>query len=122
MLALELENERTTRGGSLSRESPEGVHEDMNAWAADAACAGKPSKLFFLGPSNPQIAAKHKATVRAICGSCSVRPQCLSHALRYEEWGAWGGLTERELAAERKRLGGRLVPLAARLDNRKNNC
>lgn len=69
-------------------------------WAAKAACQGSSSDdLFVTG------ADQHRAKV--ICGSCSVRTECLAEALDNKiEWGVWGGMTERERRAILRRRPG----------------
>ena len=61
-------------------------------WAASAACHGNSEALFVKG------AEQNRA--KLICGSCSVRAECLAEALDNRiEWGVWGGMTERERRA-----------------------
>jgi WhiB family redox-sensing transcriptional regulator len=61
-------------------------------WAAAAACQGNSDALFVKG------AEQNRA--KLVCGSCSVRAECLAEALDNRiEWGVWGGMTERERRA-----------------------
>lgn len=56
---------------------------------ANAACMAEPEALFVTG------AAQHQA--KLVCRTCPVVLDCLSAALdRREEYGVWGGMTERE--------------------------
>jgi WhiB family redox-sensing transcriptional regulator len=68
-------------------------------WTARAACgAGKiaPDALFVEG------AAQRDA--RSVCQSCVVRLECLADALDSRtDFGVWGGMTERERRALRRR-------------------
>lgn len=75
-------------------------------WRADAACRGEDPELFF-----PERGAAMDAAV-AICAGCSVRPECLEHGLRHERHGVWGGTSQRQRRALRKRMGIRLIELA----------
>lgn len=60
-------------------------------WAGEAKCAGEPSIEFF-----PETPNRPKRAL-ALCGICPVQKQCLYHALTFpEEYGVWGGMTERE--------------------------
>lgn len=72
-------------------------------WKAEAACHGEDQALFF-----PQAGARGRAaaaTARAICAGCPVQLQCLAFALANgEEYGIWGGTTERERRAVRALL------------------
>jgi WhiB family redox-sensing transcriptional regulator len=57
----------------------------------DAACATTDPELFFPDSRSPASEAKE------ICAGCPVRPECLEYALAAaEEFGVWGGLTEKE--------------------------
>lgn len=68
-------------------------------WTAAAACGtGKvaPDELFVEG------AAQRDA--RSVCAGCVVRLQCLADALDSRaDFGVWGGMTERERRALRRR-------------------
>ncbi|GEL46853.1 hypothetical protein CHO01_19690 [Cellulomonas hominis] len=68
-------------------------------WTARAACGqGKvaPDALFVEG------AAQRDA--RSVCGACVVRMECLADALDSRaDFGVWGGMTERERRALRRR-------------------
>ena len=70
----------------------------LRAWVDDALCAQTDPEIFF-----PAKGTATKAAVR-ICGTCLVRPQCLTEALAGEpSWGLWGGMTPQQRA--RKRVG-----------------
>jgi len=62
----------------------------VKPWASKGACrTSDPDALFVQG------AAQNRA--KAVCRSCPVRMDCLSHALDHKiEFGVWGGMTERE--------------------------
>jgi WhiB family transcriptional regulator, redox-sensing transcriptional regulator len=65
-------------------------------WYAFAACRGLDPELFF--PVTKPSRAEAKQVIRKFCGYCPVRMDCLKHALRVpEEFGIWGGLTQREI-------------------------
>jgi WhiB family redox-sensing transcriptional regulator len=70
--------------------------EDLH-WQARAACHEvEPDSLFVQG------AAQREA--RSVCQGCPVRLECLADALDSRtEFGVWGGLTERERRALRRR-------------------
>ncbi|MFC8823810.1 WhiB family transcriptional regulator [Streptomyces sp. NPDC057137] len=68
----------------------------MNAqseWGGRGACrAVDPDTLFVQGQE------QNKA--KSVCLGCPVRTECLAHALdNREEFGVWGGMTERERRA-----------------------
>ncbi|RMI09752.1 WhiB family transcriptional regulator [Cellulomonas triticagri] len=68
-------------------------------WTARAACGSgnvQPDELFVEG------AAQRDA--RSVCQSCIVRLECLADALDSRtDFGVWGGMTERERRALRRR-------------------
>ncbi|HOB04324.1 MAG TPA: WhiB family transcriptional regulator [Propionibacteriaceae bacterium] len=58
-------------------------------WTLRAKCRGMQDDLFPEGADQKRV--------RAICGGCPVRTECLAEALDNRiEWGVWGGMTERE--------------------------
>ena len=71
--------------------------EARSAWVFKAKCrSADPEELFVRG------AAQRKAA--AICRNCPVIVQCAVEALDNEvEFGVWGGMTERQRRALRKR-------------------
>jgi len=68
-------------------------------WHDLAACTGE-AGVFFYPPSRPERRAtrlRREARAYAICATCTVRDECLQHALDHDErYGIWGGLTDRE--------------------------
>lgn len=74
-------------------------------WRDAADCTSADPEIFF--PEKGRI--DQAAAARRICAGCPVKTECLEFALENdEEWGVWGGLSERE----RRRLkSGGVVPL-----------
>jgi WhiB family redox-sensing transcriptional regulator len=74
------------------------------SWMALGACHDEDPELFFpigaTGPSLRQISA-----AKAVCGRCTVRAACLSHALSIMPEGIWGGSTQEERHAIRHSPG-----------------
>lgn len=67
-------------------------------WQQGAVCAQVDPELFYPPKGGGATPAK------GICGSCDVRLKCLKYALdNNEEFGVWGGLSERERRALKKR-------------------
>lgn len=66
-------------------------------WMSEAACKGVDPNLFHPERGhNPDLYA-----AKAVCRECTVREDCLEHALADPETrGVWGGTSERE----RKRI------------------
>jgi WhiB family redox-sensing transcriptional regulator len=70
-------------------------------WMSQAACRGEPTELFY--PNEEHDAGP----AQTICAGCPVRSDCLAHALANfraaSDAGVWGGTTEHERAAMRRR-------------------
>lgn len=62
-------------------------------WRVDAACLTFSSEWWF---PDSQGAGVYRAAKR-ICADCPVKQECLTVALEnHEQYGLWGGLSERE--------------------------
>jgi WhiB family redox-sensing transcriptional regulator len=75
-------------------------------WRDQAACRDEDPELFFpvgtTGPALLQI-----AEAKAVCGRCSVSSECLQWALASgQDAGVWGGLSEDERRALKRRNAG----------------
>jgi WhiB family redox-sensing transcriptional regulator len=74
-------------------------------WQEEAACTGMDLDLFFGRDGEP--AAEREARerrARSGCATCPVRAACLDHAMTVpERYGVWGGMSEDERAAHRRR-------------------
>jgi WhiB family redox-sensing transcriptional regulator len=64
--------------------------------AERGACLGENPDIFF---SEATV-----AEARSICAVCEVRDACLAFALKREQAGVWGGLTEKERRRMRRRV------------------
>lgn len=67
-------------------------------WSQRGACRNEDTALFFPEFAHPKSSARIMQA-KEICMRCSVRLQCVDYALKYENVGIWGGMTE----AERRR-------------------
>jgi WhiB family redox-sensing transcriptional regulator len=73
------------------------IQQDL-AWQGKARCLEVEPEIFF-----PERGGSSKAA-RAVCNDCEVRSQCLNYALQNrEQFGIWGGTSERERRRLRKR-------------------
>ena len=62
------------------------------SWTREATCATADPDLFF-----PEDSRSPVTEAKDICAGCPVRPECLQYSLdAAEEFGVWGGLTEKE--------------------------
>jgi WhiB family redox-sensing transcriptional regulator len=79
---------------------------EMN-WRQRAACREEDPELFF--PAGTGLEATLQAEeAKAICRRCSVKRDCLEWALwTDQEYGVWGGLTEQERRALKRKLRSR---------------
>ena len=63
-------------------------------WWSRGRCAEVDPELYF-----PEKGASARAA-KLVCRGCEVRAECLEHALAHgEEFGVWGGLSERQRRA-----------------------
>lgn len=71
-------------------------------WMDFAACGNAiDPEIFFQDHERDLV---RLAQAKAVCATCPVRAECLQYALDEEIWhGMWGGLTERERFACRRR-------------------
>ncbi|WP_280874673.1 WhiB family transcriptional regulator [Streptomyces pseudovenezuelae] len=72
-------------------------------WRERAACLRVDPELFFpISSSGPTLRQVDEA--KAVCGRCPVMEQCLDWAVRVGQVeGIWGGTTDRERRAMRRR-------------------
>lgn len=80
----------------------------MDNWRNRAACRDEDPDLFFpIGTSGPALVQTEQA--KAVCRRCPVREQCLEWALETgQSIGVWGGTSETERRALKRRTGVRL--------------
>ena len=72
-------------------------------WRHEAACLDEDPELFFpIGNTGPALVQIEAA--KAVCAECVVVADCLRRALdTHQESGVWGGLSEDERRALRRR-------------------
>jgi WhiB family redox-sensing transcriptional regulator len=72
-------------------------------WRDSAACLKVDPELFFpVGNTGPAVDQIEKA--KAVCARCTVTEQCLQYALETsQDSGVWGGLSEDERRALKRR-------------------
>ncbi len=77
------------------------IHDrELNSWKRNGACIGVDQDIFF-----PERGASTRLA-KAVCRSCEVQEECLEYAVNNgEKFGIWGGLSERERRAIRKKRG-----------------
>jgi len=73
-------------------------------WRSLSACRGEDPEIFFPAPRN-MTTFLQLARAKAVCARCPVAAQCLRYALATgQEYGVWGGTSEEERRAMRRRL------------------
>lgn len=71
-----------------------GVDMRETDWMVDGHCANAMhDEWFHVDEDGPNTASL--ITAKRICGTCPVREQCLDYGIRHDEWGIWGGLSQR---------------------------
>jgi WhiB family redox-sensing transcriptional regulator len=77
----------------------------MDSWRDHAACRHEDPDLFFpIGNTGPALVQHEQA--KAVCRRCPVREPCLQWALdTAQTLGIWGGTSENERRALRRRAG-----------------
>lgn len=74
------------------------IGEPMGEWVKEAECRELPTELFF-----PR-SGRRPTVALGVCEKCVVRDECLEYALEFHQhWGVWGGMTERQRFAEKRR-------------------
>ena len=69
-----------------------------NKWKLQGACQGLDADIFF-----PDRGASTRLA-KTVCRRCDVQEECLEYAVNNrEKFGIWGGLSERERRAIRKK-------------------
>lgn len=67
-------------------------------WMRESVCAQTDPELWY-----PETGQSLRSAKR-ICRTCPVRDECLAYALKHDErFGVWGGLSERERRALKRR-------------------
>ncbi|KUN89405.1 transcription factor WhiB [Streptomyces bungoensis] len=79
----------------------------MNNWRDHAVCRQEDPDLFFpIGTAGPAQVQTQRA--KAVCARCPVQEQCLDWAMDTDQSiGIWGGTTELERRALRRRARSR---------------
>ena len=88
----------------MALESVRPATWDATRWRSLAACRDMDTDLFFpvgvTGAAELQI-----SEAKALCRTCPVRDDCLAFAIRTNQvYGVWGGASEDERRAIRRRL------------------
>ncbi|MDT3767336.1 WhiB family transcriptional regulator [Gleimia hominis] len=83
---------------TIDNQGTVSLDDGVLAWQANALCAQTDPEAFFPEKGGSTREAK------AVCQECAVREQCLQYALANDErFGIWGGMSERERRAYKRR-------------------
>ncbi|WP_329406548.1 WhiB family transcriptional regulator [Streptomyces sp. NBC_00704] len=79
----------------------------MHDWREQAECRSEDPDLFFpIGTSGPALMQAEQA--KAVCRRCPVREPCLEWAMETDQTlGVWGGTSETERRALKRRIRAR---------------
>lgn len=96
---------RKSHGYVSNRRQSEPVHD----WRELSECQTEDPELFFpIGTSGPALLQAEQA--KAVCQRCPVTEKCLQWALESaQDSGIWGGMSEEERRALKRRGGVRQV-------------
>jgi WhiB family redox-sensing transcriptional regulator len=75
-------------------------------------CEGKDIEIFYYAESDNRkssYAAKMEEKARNICGGCPMLKPCQDYAIKYEEYGFWGGLPAAARKLIRNKMGIKIV-------------
>ena len=73
-------------------------------WRSHAVCRDEDPELFHpVGDSGPALLQAEQA--KAVCRRCPVTDECLANALELGAEGVWGGMSEEERRALKRRGG-----------------
>lgn len=104
-LAFAAGDSRTPTRGNLVNDIDRAsrTEEDRMDWRHRAACRDEDPELFFpIGNTGPALVQIEEA--KAVCRRCDVIDECLSWALESgQDAGVWGGLSEDERRALKRR-------------------
>ena len=82
-------------------------------WRHDASCKNEDKRHFYAHEEGERIAIPER--IIQMCESCSVKLECLNHALDFENYGYWGGTTAKERREMRLAAGVRIQRLESRI-------
>jgi len=76
--------------------------DDMR-WTKDASCSGTDTESFFVDDGDKRY--DNEPLLKRICNACPVQSECLDYSLHNAVVGWWGGTSERNRRALRRKLG-----------------
>lgn len=74
-------------------------------WQSQGPCRNEDPELFFPIGEVGASAGEQIREAKIVCGGCPVREECLTWALTCNEQGVWGGTTDNERRALKRRAG-----------------
>ena len=99
------------RNLNLSYTDADTLSADTNdveplAWQSDALCPQTDPEAFFPDRHNVDGYQEAVAAAKRVCAVCDVAAECLAYAMiNDEEFGIWGGKSERERRRLKRRRG-----------------
>jgi WhiB family redox-sensing transcriptional regulator len=90
---------RTDRFGDIDLQTLPRDPSPPDMWQERAACFGIDPDTFF------PVTEEEAGPALTYCGSCRIREECLSWALKNgERYGVWGGMTEQQRRRIQRRV------------------
>lgn len=79
----------------IKMNQPQTNNYDEVSWEY-AECRNADTELFYAHRDELAERGLNMRNIRAMCGRCVIRRDCLSYAMGNEKYGMWGGLTQEE--------------------------
>jgi WhiB family redox-sensing transcriptional regulator len=79
----------------IKMNQPKTNNYDEVSWEY-AKCRNADTELFYAHRDELAERGLNMRSIRAMCGRCVIRRDCLSYAMGHEKYGMWGGLTQEE--------------------------
>jgi len=79
----------------IKMNQPKTNNYDEVSWQY-AECRNADTELFYAHRDELAERGLNMRNIRAMCGRCVIRRDCLSYAMGNEKYGMWGGLTQEE--------------------------
>lgn len=78
----------------------------LGALYKQALCSDLPTEIWFPVEEDEDYEEKI-IYAKEVCAACPVLVECQTHAIKNEEFGIWGGMTEKERRSTRRRRSNR---------------
>lgn len=73
-------------------------------WDGSELCTQVPHELFFEYETRTKSGREDVQDLKKLCSNCPRLNECAEYAIKHELYGFWGGMTEQERIAYRKKF------------------